>query len=170
MSISKELVYGIKPIKRENPKAGESEWYYVDPRGAESLTEMETIDVPNEFSPNPYADEIQDYIYEHNKYDYHDLYGDAVPPKYNLTTNNAQSGDSNELGNHVDNNLANDNYEEMSFAITPEMIVKRDNMLQNMPHGNGLLGVLKAGLEGFKDTYNNGIKKNNSRCSICVGK
>ena len=88
---TRQLIYGLKPIKRENPKAGESEWYYVDPRGAESATDMKTIDVPSEFSPNPHAAEIQDYIYEHDKYNYERLYGDTPPPMSQSVENDATS-------------------------------------------------------------------------------
>lgn len=53
---------GKLPMKREHPKNGESEWYYIDPRGRRDnftlLSEMKTIDVPSKDTPNPYLQEI----------------------------------------------------------------------------------------------------------------
>ncbi len=77
----RELIYGLKPMRREHPKQGESEWYYSDPRGASTFSDMKSIDVPSENSPNPFAGEIQDYLYDHDRDNYDALYGDALPPK-----------------------------------------------------------------------------------------
>jgi hypothetical protein len=41
---------------------------------------MKEIPVPSENSPNPYANEIQNYLYEHDDYNYKQLYGDTPPP------------------------------------------------------------------------------------------
>ena len=41
---------------------------------------MKQIDVPSENSPNPYANEIQNYLYENDEYNYKQLYGDNPPP------------------------------------------------------------------------------------------
>ena len=53
---TQELMYGLKPVHREDPQAGQSEWYYLDPRGASTFSDMKQIDVESELSPNPYAD------------------------------------------------------------------------------------------------------------------
>jgi len=46
---------GLLPIKRENPKSGQSSWYYMMPVKDfdEFNPQYEYIDVPNENSPNP---------------------------------------------------------------------------------------------------------------------
>ena len=75
-----ELMYGLKPVHRDNPQAGESEWYYYDPRGTDNFSDMKKIDVPSENSPNPYADEIQNYLYKNDRYNYNQLYGSTPPP------------------------------------------------------------------------------------------
>ena len=86
-----ELMYGLKPVHRDNPQAGESEWYYYDPRGTDNFSDMKKIDVPSENSPNPYADEIQNYLYKNDRHNYHQLYGTTPPPEqtqsYNATKN-----------------------------------------------------------------------------------
>ena len=75
-----ELMYGLKPVHRDNPQAGESEWYYYDPRGTDNFSDMKKIDVPSENSPHPYANEIQNYLYENDRYNYNQLYGTTPPP------------------------------------------------------------------------------------------
>ena len=75
-----ELMYGLKPVHRDNPQAGESEWYYYDPRGTDNFSDMKKIDVPSENSPNPYADEIKNYLYKNDRYNYNQLYGTTPPP------------------------------------------------------------------------------------------
>ncbi len=87
----RELIYGLKPMRREHPKQGESEWYYSDPRGASTVSDMKSIDVPSENSPNPFAGEIQDYLYDHDRDNYDALYGDALPPKALGANNNVQN-------------------------------------------------------------------------------
>ena len=46
---------------------GQSEWYYLDPRGTDRFADMQEINVPSENSPNPYAKEIQNYLYENDE-------------------------------------------------------------------------------------------------------
>ena len=77
---NKEIIYGKRPIRRTNRKPGQSEWYYLDPRGAETFSEMKQIDVESENTPNPYANEIQNYLYNNDEYNYKLLYGDNPPP------------------------------------------------------------------------------------------
>lgn len=76
----RELMYGKKPIHRANPESGQSEWYYLDPRDTDRFADMKKIDVENENSPNPYASEIQNYLYKNDEYNYKQLYGDTPPP------------------------------------------------------------------------------------------
>ncbi len=83
--ITRQLMYGLKPIRRTNPAFGQSEWFYMDPRGTDTFPDMKTIDVPNENTPNPYAKEIQKYIYDNDGYNYKQLYGDTQPPQINLS-------------------------------------------------------------------------------------
>lgn len=76
---TRELIFGKCPIRRTNPTAGQSKWYYLDPRGAETFSDMKQIDVPDEHSPNPYANEIQNYLYNHDGQCYKKLYGNENP-------------------------------------------------------------------------------------------
>ena len=76
---NKEIIYGKRPIRRTNWKPGQSEWYYLDPRGAETFSDMKQIDVESENTPNPYANEIQNYLYNNDEYNYKLLYGDNPP-------------------------------------------------------------------------------------------
>ena len=41
---------------------------------------MKEIDVPSENSPNPFANEIQNYLYNNDEYNYKQLYGNTPPP------------------------------------------------------------------------------------------
>lgn len=85
---TRELMFGKRPVHRTNPKPGQSEWYYLDPRGTDRFEDMKEIDVPSENSPNPYANEIQNYLYENDEYNYKQLYGNTPPPVQ--TQNNTQ--------------------------------------------------------------------------------
>lgn len=58
MSDIKQMLEGKMPIRRTNPKAGESEWYYLDthkqPTSYTLLSEdLNQIDVPSANTPNP---------------------------------------------------------------------------------------------------------------------
>ena len=77
---SRELIFGKRPIRRTDRKPGESEQYYLDPRGASTFSDMKKIDVPTENTPNPYANEIQNYLYKNDEYNYRELYGDTPQP------------------------------------------------------------------------------------------
>ncbi len=77
---TRELMFGKRPVRRTDPKSGQSEWYYLDPRGASTFSDMKQIDVPSENSPNPYANEIQNYLYKNDEYNYKQLYGNTPPP------------------------------------------------------------------------------------------
>ena len=55
-NILNNIFSGQTPLKRTNPKAGESEYYYVVPgqKDWSSLNELKTVDVPSASTPNPY--------------------------------------------------------------------------------------------------------------------
>ena len=69
-----EYVFGQKPIRRQNPTLGQSEWYYMDPRGTDNFSDMKTIDVANSESPNPYAAEIKADLYKNDPTNYKILF------------------------------------------------------------------------------------------------
>ena len=85
---TRELMYGKRPIRRTNPKPGQSEWYYLDPRETDRFADMKEIDVESENSPNPYANEIQNYLYNNDEYNYKQLYGNTPPPPVQTQNNN----------------------------------------------------------------------------------
>ena len=84
MSIpTRNYIYGLSPLKCENPARGQSEWYYFDPRNASTFSDFKQIDVPSQNTPNPYAKEIQNYIFKTDSDNYKLLYGNAQPPQEN---------------------------------------------------------------------------------------
>lgn len=84
MSIpTRNYIYGLSPLKRENPARGQSEWYYFDPRNASTFSDFKQIDVPSQDTPNPQAKEIQNYIFKTDPDNYKLLYGNAQPPQEN---------------------------------------------------------------------------------------
>lgn len=84
MSIpTRNYIYGLSPLKRENPARGQSEWYYFDQRNASTFSDFNQIDVPSQNTPNPYAKEIQNYIFKTDSDNYKLLYGNAQPPQEN---------------------------------------------------------------------------------------
>lgn len=84
MSIpTRNYIYGLSPLKRENPARGQSEWYYFDPRNASTFSDFKQIDVPSQNTPNPQAKEIQNYIFKTDPDNYKLLYGNAQPPQEN---------------------------------------------------------------------------------------
>lgn len=87
-----ELMFGKRPVRRTNPKPGQSEWYYLDPRGTDRFEDMKQINVPSENSPNPYANEIQNYLYKNDEYNYKQIYGNTPPPPVQTQNYNTQSG------------------------------------------------------------------------------
>ena len=94
MSINhtREVLYGKKPLHRTDRKPGQSEWYYLDPRGAETFSDMKQIDVESENTPNPFANELQNYLYNNDEYTYKALYGDEAPQS--LNSNNSYTTES----------------------------------------------------------------------------
>ena len=77
---TRELMFGKRPLRRTNPKPGQSEYYYVDPRSANRFADMKQIDVPSADTPNPYAREIQQYLHDNDEFNYKQLYGNTPPP------------------------------------------------------------------------------------------
>jgi len=76
---------------------------------------MKQIDVPSENSPNPYANEIQNYLYENDEYNYKQLYGNTPPPVQTQSSNdpncyiefNGQDVDLYKYGQNDGNRLQN---------------------------------------------------------------
>ncbi len=92
MSIpTRNYIYGLSPLKRENPTNGQSEWYYFDPRNASTFSDFKQIDVPSQDTPNPQAKEIQNYIFKTDPDNYKLLYGNALPPQENQQNRPLQS-------------------------------------------------------------------------------
>lgn len=102
---SRELIFGKRPIRRTDRKPGESEWYYLDPRGASTFSDMKKIDVPTENTPNPYANEIQNYLYKNDEYNYRELYGNTPPPATQSATqeNQGNKGIIEQFGKNLNN-------------------------------------------------------------------
>ena len=53
-----QMLHGFKPVKRGYKKQGQSDWYYLDPRGASTVASMEQIDVADENAINPQINSI----------------------------------------------------------------------------------------------------------------
>ena len=53
-----QRLHGFKSVKRSYKKQGQSDWYYLDPRGANTVASMKQIDVANENTVNPQLDSI----------------------------------------------------------------------------------------------------------------
>ncbi len=53
-----QRLHGFKPVKRNYKKQGQSDWYYLDPRGASTVASMKQIDVANENALNPQINSI----------------------------------------------------------------------------------------------------------------
>jgi hypothetical protein len=85
---TKELIYGKRPMCRTDRKSGQSKWYYLDPRGASTFSDLKQIDVESENSPNPYANEIQNYLYKNDESNYKQLYGNTPPPSIQTKSDN----------------------------------------------------------------------------------
>lgn len=104
-----ELLYGKHPIRRTNPKVGETLWYYLDPRGTNNIMEMKKIDVMDENSPNPFANEIKNYLYNNNSYVYNNLYGNPLLSLISDTQKTVNSYlDNNNFNSQLTDNIKND--------------------------------------------------------------
>ena len=53
-----QMLHGFKPVKRGYKKQGQSDWYYLDPRGVSTVASMKQIDVADENAVNPQLDTI----------------------------------------------------------------------------------------------------------------
>ena len=53
-----QRLHGFKSVKRSHKKQGQSDWYYLDPRGASTVASMKQIDVADEYAINPQLDSI----------------------------------------------------------------------------------------------------------------
>ena len=98
INYTEQLMYGLKPVHREEPQAGQSEYYYFDPRYGDDDA-RHVVDVPDGTSPNPNADAIQQYLYENDEYRYKNLYGDTPPP----STVQTQKGAFEQFGDNLGN-------------------------------------------------------------------
>lgn len=58
-------------LKRGYTKVGQSEYYYLYPRGAETFSDMKTIDVESEDMPNPKIKAILNDDLHKNPQDYY---------------------------------------------------------------------------------------------------
>ena len=106
MSIpTRNYIYGLSPLKRENPARGQSEWYYFDPRNASTFSDFKQIDVPSQNTPNPYAKEIQNYIFKTDSDNYKLLYGNAQPPQENQQNQPQQPENVMGTAKNVNNNF-----------------------------------------------------------------
>ena len=56
-----QRLHGFKPLKRTSKKQGETDWFYFDPRGARTVSDMKKINVESEISVNPMIKEILAY-------------------------------------------------------------------------------------------------------------
>lgn len=120
---SRELIFGKRPIHRTDRKPGESEWYYLDPRGASNFSDMKKIDVPTENTPNPYANEIQNYLYKNDEYNYRELYGDTpLPTPQPATQPAAQPATQENKGFGFQSNNR-----QTTFANTPNNMFGQQN-------------------------------------------
>ena len=53
-----QRLHGFQPLKRSYKKQGQSDWYYLDPRGASTVGSMKQIDVADENAINPQINSI----------------------------------------------------------------------------------------------------------------
>ena len=79
INYTEQLMYGLMPVQRDDPQAGQSAYYYFDPRYGDDDA-RHIVDVPDGTSPNPNAGAIQQYLYENDEYRYKNLYGNTPPP------------------------------------------------------------------------------------------
>ena len=142
-------MYGKRPIRRTDPKPGQSEWYYLDPRGTDRFADMKEIDVESENSPNPFANEIQNYLYNNDEYNYKQLYGNTPPTQVNsptLTTLDNTNSYTTESAWGYPNNTQSPYYQQMGAPYN----LKAEPEYQ--------IGTLSATMEsnGGKRLWNNG--------------
>ena len=171
-NFTRQIIFGQRPVRRSDPKPGESEWYYFDPRGASTFDEMKTIDVPSEDSPNPFKDEIQNDLYANDAYNYRQLFGDTPPPKLGMrldgmqplndensyTTesawnypNNTQSSYYQKMGRPYDMNRSNIDYSLYGEGFSKEFI---DQMLTDSDYQRALNEYAIPNEKGYVNNKN----------------
>ncbi len=137
-SYTQELVYGLRPIRRNRPRLGQSEWYYLDPRETDSLGNMKQIDVPDENSPNPYATEIKNYLAANDEHSFNELYNDKTQNNFNHKEN-TNTYEQNAIFNRVFDKTIR---EEGKYENRPTYIDTPTNM-----------GIQQASLDRFKKAH-----------------
>lgn len=136
MSIpTRNYIYGLSPLKRENPARGQSEWYYFDPRNASTFSDFKQIDVPSQNTPNPYAKEIQNYIFKTDSDNYKLLYGNAQPPQENQQ-NQLQQPENNTakpiFSNQQNNQIFSQSQNAVGQAIGNNVEQSSQALVQNL--------------------------------------
>lgn len=109
MNYTGELLFGKYPVQRTNPKPGQSKWYYIDPR----YNGLGEIDVESENSPNPYENEIKEYLYRNEPEHYKEMYGNEEPVHQNRSTVNQLTG----MQTLADNNT----FQPISMSVNASM-------------------------------------------------
>lgn len=139
------FIYGLSPIKREDPKDGQSEWYYLDPRNASTFSDFKKIDVPSQNTPNPYAKEIQDYIFKTNPEVYKILYGSAEPEpvQNNQQPQAAQTENSGNIPSFSEQN-ANNIFPQPQSAVG--QAVHNNVTQQPQVNAQNLTETIKSGM------------------------
>ncbi len=139
------FIYGLSPIKREDPKDGQSEWYYLDPRNASTFSDFKKIDVPSQNTPNPYAKEIQDYIFKTDPETYKILYGNAEPEpaQNNQHTQAAQTENSGNIPSFSEQN-ANNIFPQPQSAVG--QAVHNNVTQQPQVNAQNLTETIKSGM------------------------
>ena len=163
---TRELIFGKRPVHRTNPKPGQSEWYYLDPRGTDRFADMKEIDVESENSPNPFANEIQNYLYDNDEYNYKQLYGNTPPPMQTQKESFEQFG--NNLGNIVRKtgiDKLTENLYNLGYDAT-ERLTYHQNNTQNYENKSSLA---QAQAEAQRLTPINVSDVNKHQYVSCVG-
>ncbi|MGN0911716.1 MAG: hypothetical protein ACI4OE_00255, partial [Alphaproteobacteria bacterium] len=139
------FIYGLSPIKREDPKDGQSEWYYLDPRNASTFSDFKKIDVPSQNTPNPYAKEIQSYIFKTNPEVYKILYGSAEPEpaQNNQQPQAAQTENSGNIPSFSEQN-ANNIFPQPQSAVG--QAVHNNVTQQPQVNAQNLTETIKSGM------------------------
>jgi hypothetical protein len=168
-NITREILYGKRPVYRINPQTGKKEWYYLDPRGADTFSDMKTIDVENENSPNPQANAIQNYLYNNDSYNYNLLYGNTPPSSAQTQTIDATST----LPINQPNNITqatpnlNQDFQPSIFTQQKRRNVENDLLMDamDMLYGmnRGINGMTLGGLDWLGNKFGFDSKMNNYR-------
>ncbi len=148
MSIpTRNYIYGLSPLKRENPARGQSEWYYFDPRNASTFSDFKQIDVPSQDTPNPQAKEIQNYIFKTDPDNYKLLYGNAQPPQENQQNQLQQPENSitkpifpNQQNNQIFSQPQNATGQAIGNNIAQQ---PANGIIKTQPEDNSTLQVMK---------------------------